>query len=151
MVRFMRTLFILAGISCFWLFTQPAFAKNQVLTDIKVIHASTESKTVDPGLKPIISELKSVFKYTSYRLLNEQRLNLNFNRKGRVNLPGNRTLIIMPTDMKGKRIQYQINIQKNQHSVFQTRVLLKNNSSITIGGPQFNNGVLLFNISGSAR
>jgi hypothetical protein len=29
--------------------------------------------------------------------------------------------------------------------------LLKNNSSITIGGPQFNNGVLLFNISGSMR
>lgn len=151
MVKFMKILFILAGISCFWLFAQPAFAKSQVLTDIKVIHASTGSKTVDPGLKPIISELKSVFKYTSYRLLNEQRLNLRFNRKGRVNLPGNRTLIIMPTDMKGKRIQYQINIQKNQHSVFQTRVLLKNNSSITIGGPQFNNGVLLFNISGSAR
>lgn len=153
MARFMKTIFILAGISCFCLFTQPAFAKSQVLTDIKVIHASTKTgaNIVDPALKPIISELKSVFKYTSYKLLNEQRLNLSFNRKGMVNLPGNRTMIIMPTDMQGKRIQYQINIQKNQRPVFQTRVLLNNNSSITIGGPQFKNGVLLFNISGSAR
>jgi len=53
--------------------------------------------------------------------------------------------------MEGKRIRYQISIQKNRQSIFQTQVLLKNNSSITIGGPQFNNGVLLLNISGSVH
>ena len=56
----------------------------------------------------------------------------------------------MPSDMEGKRIRYEIGIQKNKQSVFQTQVLLKNNISITIGGPKFNNGVLLFNISGSS-
>ena len=151
MVRLIKIILIFTAISCFYFFTQPAFAKNQVLTDVKVIHASTGSKHVDPDLKGIFSELKSVFKYTSYRLLKDQRLNLRFNQKGRVNLPGKRTLIVMPSDMEGKRIRYQINIQKNNHPIFQTRVLLKNNSSITIGGPQFNNGVLLFNISGSVQ
>lgn len=148
---FIKTILILSGISCFCFFTQPAFAKNQVLTDVKVIHASTGTRHVDQGLKGIISELESVFKYTSYRLLKDQRLNLSFNQKGRVNLPGKRTLVVIPTDMKGKRIRYQINIQKNNHPIFQTRVLLKNNSSITIGGPQFKDGVLLLNISGSVQ
>jgi len=139
------------GISCFYFFSRPVPATGQILTDIKVIHASNGPVHIDPGLKKIISELESVFKYTSYRLLKDQRLNLHFNQKGRVNLPGKRALIVIPTDMDGKRIRYQINIQKNNHSIFQTRVLLRNNSSITIGGPQFNNGFLLFNISGSVQ
>lgn len=149
MVKFIKIILILIVIFCF--FSQPALAKAKVLTDIKVIHASTESRHVDPSLKKIIPKLKSVFKYTSYRLLKNQRLNLNFNQKGRVNLPGKKTLIVMPSDIEGKRIRYHIVIQKNNHPIFQTQVLLKNNSSITIGGPQFNNGTLLFNISGSMQ
>lgn len=149
MVRFIKTLLILTGICC--LFTQPVFGKSQVLTDVKVIHASTDSHHIDPGLKGLTSELKSVFKYTSYQLLNDQKMALRFNQKGRVNLPGKRTLIVVPSDMKGKRIRYQINIWKNKHSIFQTQVLLKNNDSITIGGPQYKNGTLLFNISGSVQ
>ena len=142
---------LVAGLSLLCCFSQPAMAKNRVLTDVKVIHASTKSETVDSSLKDIIPELKSVFKYTSYRLLNDQRMTLGFKQKGRVTLPGRRTMIVMPSDMEGKRIRYQINILKNNRSVFQTRVLLRNNSSITIGGPQFKNGVLLFNISGSIQ
>jgi len=149
MNRFIKTILFFLSMACF--FSHPALAKTKILTDVKVIHASTGSQYVDPGLKKIIPELKSVFKYTSYRLLKDQRLDQHFHQEGHVNLPGKRTLIIMPSDMAGKRIRYQINIEKNKRSVFQTQVLLKNNSSITIGGPQFNNGVLLFNISGSVE
>lgn len=149
MIRFIKIILMLTGISCFCFFSQPAFAKSKVLTEVKVIHASTEPEHVDPGLNKIISELKSVFKYTSYRLLKDQRLSLGFNERGQVVLPGKRTLVVIPSNMEGKRIRYQINIQKEGQPIFQTQVLLKNNGSITIGGPQFNNGVLLFNISGS--
>ncbi len=129
----------------------PAFGKGQVMTRVKVIHASTGQNYLDPDLQGIISELKTVFKYTSYKLVKEKRLNQNFNRKDRVNLPGKRTLVILPLDTNGNRIRYQINILKNKNSVFQTRILLRNNSSITIGGPKFNNGYLLFNIAGSVQ
>ncbi|MCP3876357.1 MAG: hypothetical protein GY699_24855 [Desulfobacteraceae bacterium] len=151
MVKFIKTIVILTGIFCFCFFSQPAFAKNRVLTDVKVIHASTSSIHLDPRLKGIVSELRSVFKYTSYRLLKDQSMDLKFNVAGHVNLPGERTLVVLPSDMDGKRIRYQINIKKKDRSIFQTQVLLKNNSSITIGGPQFNDGVLLFNISGSVQ
>lgn len=149
MIRFIKIISLLTGMCC--LFYPPVFAKNLGLTDVQVIHASTSSLHVDPSLNKIIPELKSVFKYTSYRLVQRQQLNLDFNQQGRVDLPENRTLIVTPINMDAKRIQYQINIQKNGQSIFQTRVLLKNNKSITIGGPQFNNGVLLFNISGSVQ
>nr|NJM01307.1 hypothetical protein [Desulfobacula sp.] len=116
-----------------------------------MIHASGGAERFDPGLKNIIHELKSVFKYTSYQMLEDRRFNLNFNQEGRVDLPGNRILLILPSDTDGKRIRYQINIQKNNHSIFQTQVLLKSNSSITIGGPDLDNGVLLINITGTLQ
>lgn len=151
MIRVLKIMLLFTGISCFCFFLQPAFAKSRVLTNVKVIHASTEANHVDPGLDKIISELRSVFKYTSYRLLNNHRLNLGFNEMGQVALPGKRTLIVIPSNMDGKRISYLIKIQKNKQPIFQTRVLLKKNSSITIGGPKYNKGVLLFNISGSLQ
>ncbi len=149
MIRFIKLILMCAGILYFFL--QPAFAENQVVTDVLVIYASTGPQNVDPSLNKIISELKSVFKYTSYSVLKDQRLKLGFNEKGKIDLPENRTLVIMPSNMNGKRIPYQINIQKDGQPIFQTQVLLKNNGSITIGGPQFNNGILLFNISGSVQ
>lgn len=148
MAKFIQTI-ILAGISFFFLFSQPVIAENKVKTEVRVIHASTKSKGVDPGLRRLIPELESVFKYTSYRLIKNQRLRLGFNEEGRVTLPGNRTLVVMPSEMNGKRIRYQINIKKNNRSVFKTQILLRNNRSVTIGGPKYKNGVLLFNISGS--
>ncbi len=149
MIKFLKAVLLISGILSFCFSTQPAFGKTQILTNVKVIHASTRTNYLDPGLKEIISELESVFKYTSYKLLQEQTLNLKFNQKESINLPGQRTMIVTALDRDNKRIRYQINILKNRRIVFQTRILLKNNSSITIGGPKFNNGYLLFNISGS--
>lgn len=149
MIRFNKIIILFTGI--LFISHPPVFATDRVLTDVQVIHASTGPQHIDPSLNKIISELKSVFKYTAYRLLKDQQLSLGFNEKGLVNLPENRTLVVIPSNVDGNRIRYQINIQKNDHPVFQTQVLLKNNSSITIGGPQFNDGVLLLNISGSVQ
>ncbi len=153
MINFIKIRFILTAILFIYLLLPPIVsAGDRVLTDVKVIHASTTgAEQFDPGLKGIIHELKSVFKYTSYRLLKDQRFDLNFSQEGLVNLPGNRTLLLLPSDTDGKRIRYQINIQKNNLSIFQTQVMLKNNSSITIGGPELDSGVLLINISSALQ
>lgn len=145
MVRFTASLLI-AAVLCLAAF--PAQARNSVLTDIKVIHASTGATHVDPGLSSIIEELGPLFKYTDYRLLKEKRVNLNFGQKGTVTLPDNRVLEATPQAMQGKRIPYQIRILKNSRTIFNTQVLLNNGKSVTIGGPKYNNGMLLINIAG---
>lgn len=136
---------------------QPAqAAPNQVLTDIKIIHASAlpeelNPSVVDSNLSAYLMELKSIFKYTSYKVLKNQTFSLKFDQQGLINLPGNRTLLIVPLGADGKRIRYQIHIRKNNRLIFQTQVMLKNNSSITIGGPELDSGVLLINISGALQ
>jgi hypothetical protein len=118
-------------------------------TRIKVIHAATGASHIDPGIRPLVHEIESVFKYTDYRLIKDKQMLLTENQTGTMNLPGNRTLLVTPVNMVKNRITYKIRIEKNQSPVFQTQVLLKNHNSITIGGPQYKKGVLLFNIEGN--
>ena len=149
MIKLYQTATLLTAV--FLMLSFQAAAQTRTETRVTVVHASTESNRVDPGLSAIISELRSVFRYTSYRLVTSQDMNLAFNQEGRVNLPGGRRLVITPLGMDGQRISYQVNVLKNKRSVFQTRILLRNNASVTIGGPQFNRGVILFNIRGRLR
>ncbi|MBI9089636.1 MAG: hypothetical protein JEZ12_10505 [Desulfobacterium sp.] len=133
------------------LFPGDLLAGASVRTGIRVIHASSNAVHVDPGLRDIEPELKSVFKYTSYTLLKQTAMDLAPGTQGRVRLPGGRTLEVVPLDLTGRRIKYRIAIFKQGARVFGTEVLLRNRGSITIGGPRFKNGYLLFNISGTRR
>ena len=128
-----------------------AFAGNRVIGDVRIIHASSGPVHMDRALKDLGRELQSVFKYTSYRLVSRKPLNLTHHQVGRISLPGNRTLEISPTGFKKGRIKFKINILKRNKSVFTTEILLRNGSSITIGGPDYKKGYLLFNISATAR
>ncbi len=137
---------------CFFLAPlPPAQASDQYQTRVKVIHATKGAAHVDPGIRGIVSEIQPVFNYTNFRLLKEKEMTLTRGQKGRMNLPGNRALIITPTGMNGNRIQYNIRINAKGNTVFQTGVRLKNRSSVTIGGPKFKKGVLLLNIQGRAQ
>jgi hypothetical protein len=150
-IRLTRLTAIAAGVICCWCQAQTAFAQNPVITHVKVIQASTQSRSIDPALRRIVPELESVFRYTGYTLLQDKTLSLAFQQQGRISLPDRRTLVLTPTSSQGQRIQYDIQILNRKEAVFQTRVLLKNNRSMTIGGPRSDHGVLLFHITGSLQ
>jgi len=146
------TLFVICWISfvvCF--FPYMAIAGNAVGTNVRVIHASQSKNFIDPELRDLAEELGSVFKYTSYRLIKTKNMVLNNNQQGMVNLPNKRSLIVTPIKIAGKKIKYQISIFKSGDQIFSTQILLKNKRSITIGGPKFKKGYLLFNISGTVQ
>jgi hypothetical protein len=148
-IRLTRLTAVAAWVIWCWCPAQTAAAQNQVVTHVKVIQASTQTRSVDPALRGIVPELEKVFRYTGYTLLQEKTLSLAFQQPGRVLLPDSRTLVLTPTSSQGGRIQYDIQILNRKDAVFQTRVLLKNKRSMTIGGPRSEHGVLLFHITGS--
>ncbi|MBF0231943.1 MAG: hypothetical protein HQK65_02760 [Desulfamplus sp.] len=133
------------------LFVHPenADAGDTIISNIRVIHATSDgSSHIDSELNDLAHQLQSVFKYTSYRLLDSKEMTIAYNTTGSLSLPGGRVLEIIPGGMSGDRIKFSIRILKNHSQVFSTQILLKNGSSVTIGGPDFKNGYLLFNISG---
>ncbi len=123
-------------------------AAETITINIRVIHATSDPSYIDSGLRDLAKQLQSVFKYTSYQLLDSHTITIANNRTGTVPLPDNRTLEIVFGGVNGDRIKFTIRIFKHSSQVFTTQILLKNGSSVTIGGTDYSNGYLLFNISG---
>ena len=115
----------------------------------KTVLASNEGEYLDPGLGPLVGELRSVFRYSSYRLLSRERLSLNLKQPGTVSLPGGHTLQIIPNGIAGNRVELQLSLTKGGRRVFNTVVQLRNRASVTVGGPKHRGGYLLFNIFAS--
>lgn len=124
----------------------PVWAGPKFNITVKTILASQGPRYVDPRLSDLVQELKSIFRYSSYQLLDQVSMSLGLNETGIIPLPGNRVLKIMPIRITGKRVRLRLAIHKEGRQVFETVIELLNRGSITIGGPDDKEGSLLFNI-----
>jgi len=127
----------------------PSLATSIIQIHIKTILASQMDGGIDSSLRDLVEDLQSVFKYSSYRLLRQDNLNLQLNESGKVSLPGGRIMKITPREITGGRATIELGISIGNRQIFQTVIRLLNNSSITVGGPKHQDGYLLFNIFNS--
>jgi hypothetical protein len=125
------------------------WAKDDISADVKTVLASQESEYLDPRLSSLIKELQTIFRYSCYRLLSEDRVGLTMKETGKVSLPGNRVLEITPLQIEGDRMELKLVMVKKKKEIFQTIIKLLNHRSLTVGGPKYKDGFLLFNISAS--
>jgi len=133
----------------FTAFASKAFSETGINLNIKTILGSEKPGKVDPKLKDFVKQHKSVFRYSSYSLLSQDFLKLSKKGTGKVLLPGKRELKITCTGVSKKRATLDLEIVKNKKQIFQTVIQLRKNSSVTIGGPKYMDGDLLFNIFAS--
>jgi hypothetical protein len=133
-------------LSLFFILSTQSLVEAAIQVDVRTILASQKDNSIDSRLKGLVNELQTVFKYSSYKLLSQDRLNLETKTPGSVSLPGNRVLKITPKGISGNRMRLQVEISQDNRQIFQTFIQLQNGSSITIGGPKYKGGNLLFNI-----
>jgi hypothetical protein len=124
-------------------------ATSTVTIDVMTVLASNESDHIDPALAELARELQSVFRYSSYDLIGRNTMRIAMGKSQSASLPGGRQLTINPTRIRGNHLEMKLSIFKGKKSVFQTVIELRNNSSITVGGPRYKKGYLLFNLSTS--
>ena len=127
----------------------PARPADKINIVLKIVLASQDEEYIDPALSDLAKELQSVFRYSSYRLLGQDSMSLTMDQTGTASLPGGRSLKITPLETKGDRVTLRLEIIKDGRQIFQTNARLLNRSSITVGGPKYQGGYLLFNIFGS--
>ena len=127
----------------------PVWAERPVHIVVQTVLASQGSQYLDPRLSDLIQELQSVFRYSSYRLLSQDPMDIRMGQTDMVSLPGNRVLKITPTKVTGNRVELQLMISRKKKQIFQTTIQLLNHGSIIVGGPKYKDGFLLFNISTS--
>lgn len=138
---------LMGGLLCLsgWYFIPTASA--QIKIEVTTILASQETQgSVDPEVIPFVKELRSVFRYDSYRSLGTDRMELELNQTGTAGLPGDRVLKVTPLKISGDRLEMSLEIYKKNNQIFDTLVKLRNRSNIIVGGPQHQGGYLLFRL-----
>nr|WP_319395992.1 hypothetical protein [uncultured Desulfobacter sp.] len=128
-----------------------AWAGPVYQTRVRVVSADNGPARTDPGIQDMIKEIGPVFKYTRFILLSDKTMLLPQGQKKVMPLPGARRLSITPQGMQNTRILYHLRVDAGKSPIFDTNVGINNNTSITIGGPKIQNGVMLINIQGRTR
>jgi len=139
-----RVVTLIAFFSLFFiLFTSVVFA--QVQTQLRVIRASNVGQGVDPTLKELHNELKTLFNFTSYRLLRDENLNLSLNQP--VSISAREGKIIMQITLVGlhKNVaELRIRVTREGTETLNTQVRLSPGRTVLIGGSKVREGVIIY-------
>lgn len=126
-------------------FSQEAWA--QIPTRLRVIEASNVGGTIDPSLKELHSQLDSLFKYTSYRLLRDERLHLTLNQTTLLSIHPGRSIEITPLKFQANTAELRVKIKREKTDILDTQVRLPPGRTVLIGGPKHGEGVIILAFS----
>jgi hypothetical protein len=119
----------------------------QVQTRLKVFEASNVGKGTDSSSKDMRDPLKSLFSFSSYRLLKEETLTLSPNQPASVPIPPGRTVDLTLTGQQTNVAEVIVKVKEDRTDVLNTKVRLSPGKTVSIGGPKYGEGVLLITLS----
>jgi len=125
----------------------PSEAADPVTVDVGAVYASNEGTSIDPALGTIQGKLRSMFTYTSYRMLDRKRRALSVGEAGEFDLPGRRTMRATPLPAQGDKVRLSIQISEGQRNLLTTTLGLRRGGMVLVGGPPHRSGVLILIIS----
>ena len=144
----MKRLVFLLTVFFFFSFFSISISSAQVLVRMRVVLASNVGQNVDPSLNDVHKELGSLFRFTSYRLLRDETLNLVPNRT--VSVQGRRPGRFMEVTLVGLQrdsAKLRIRVIREGKDILDTQVKLSSGRTVLIGGPRHGEGVVIFAVS----
>ncbi|NNF84430.1 MAG: hypothetical protein HKM29_04660 [Deltaproteobacteria bacterium] len=118
-----------------------------VAIDVGIVVASNEGTTMDPALSSIQNKLKSMFNYSSYRMVDRVVRTLSVGETGDFGLPGNRSMRATPVPAKGNKLRLAVQIMEGDRNLLSTTLGLTRGGMVLVGGPSYQKGVLILIIS----
>jgi hypothetical protein len=121
-----------------------------VSLQVQVIYAANEEGGVDSRLGSLAENLKKTFRYSRYELLDAPKGSAALKEVWRTALPDNRSLEITPTAITDG--QYSLTVRvllSDGKAPVNTVVRLRRGSTVLVGGPSHQKGVLIIAISAS--
>jgi hypothetical protein len=88
-----------------------------------------------------------MFNYTAYKMLDRQKRTIAVGGTGEIPLPGNRILKATPASLEGGKIKLNIQILEGGKDKLTTSLGLNKGGMVLVGGPAYQNGVLILIIS----
>jgi hypothetical protein len=126
-----------------------AQSRTRGWVDLQVdcVVASDTNEGVDERLKAMGDRLRSLFNYSTYRLVSHQSGLTEFGRMIEFNLPGGRILNVQPRGIIDDMIAMQLILFQGPEPMMTTELRLKNHGMLIVGGPRYEKGMLIISIA----
>ena len=121
-------------------------AANAVEIRIGAVLASNSSQEFDARLASMHRQFNTLFPYTSYRLVKEERQRVPWGGKVAFDIPGGRYVLVIPREYKNDRVSMKVMVIEGSRPIVDTSVSLRNHATFLVGGPRQHEGVLILSI-----
>lgn len=120
---------------------------RQVVVTTRIVMASNNgSATLEGADTARLRESLQLFRYTSYKLVQHEVRPVSMSKMVRFPLPGERHLLVQPTDFKNGRVSLHVMLMQDRKVLVNTAVKLKDGGEFVVAGPQYEDGVLFLAI-----
>jgi hypothetical protein len=113
--------------------------------------ASDTNQGIDTQLTPMGPRLQSLFSYTTYHLVSHQERQTPMGTQLSFDLPGGRILHVEPHAIEGDMIEMELVLFQGERPVMTTDLKLRNHGVLIVGGPRYEQGMLIISIGADCR
>jgi hypothetical protein len=121
-----------------------------VLLRVDEVIASDTGLGVDERLLPMGTRLESLFRYTTYRLVSHQVGRTECGRTTAFTLPGGWIVQVEPSAVNDDMIAMELMLFQGARPMMTTDVKLRNHGVLIVGGPHYQQGMLIIPIGADA-
>lgn len=119
---------------------------NAVEVHIGAVLASNTGQEFDQRLASMHRQFNSLFPYSSYRLVKEQRQQVPWGGRVGFDIPGGWYVVVIPKECKDDRVSMKVMVLEGARPIVDTVLSLRNHGTFLVGGPRDANGVLILSI-----
>jgi hypothetical protein len=119
---------------------------NAVEVRIGAVLASNSGKDFDQRLAPMHHQFNTLFSYSSYHLVKEEKQRVPWGSRAGFDIPGGRYVLVIPKEYKNNRVSMKVMVIEGTRPIVDTVLSLRNHATFLVGGPRQADGVLILSI-----
>jgi hypothetical protein len=97
----------------------------------------------DARLVAMKPQFDSLFRYSSYHVMKQERRALDWGQGASFDIPGGRYLVIAPRELRDAKVSMQVMLLEGGRPLVDTSVALRDHGVLLLGGPKQDAGVLI--------
>ncbi len=130
-------------------FTYAQASPKQVNVYIDSVMAADTNEGTDPRLAPMGAKLRGLFGFSTYSLIGHNEGETDCGKMIAFTLPGGKILHVQPRAVDGDMIAMEIVLFDGTRPMMTTDLKLKNNGTLIVGGPRYEQGMMIISIGAS--
>ncbi len=124
-------------------------ASKQVNVYVDSVMAADTNEGTDPRLAPMGQKLRGLFGFSTYSLIGHNEGETDCGKMIAFTLPGGKILHVQPRAIDGDMIAMEIVLFDGTRPMMTTDLKLKNNGTLIVGGPRYEQGMMIISIGAS--